>query len=291
MLGPADDALPNTSCCGGAPSGRGSLVPGSQTRSRGVAQGDSGADARARAAAGWGFALHLRAAGRLASTDARLAREPVVIKSVHCLLALDWLAPRFRPSTLIVMRNPLNVLASFRDLEMRDQDRDLGGDARVRERVMEPRGIAPLPPTADPLERAAWQLGLFMTVLTDAAERHAWPVVWHEEVCVDPAVGFERLGKEMGIGWSDAGDEFVRSSDRPGGGSRSDERQASSRIAGVGVSGNKMPIRSTPCSTCSPRGSLLDPRPGLDEVASRAVHPAEHRELVGSLVDCASVQW
>ena len=118
-------------------------------------------------------AFHLRAAGRLASTDARVAHEAVVIKSVHSALALDWLTPRFRPSTVIVLRNPLNVLASYRDLEMRDQDRDLGSDVRVRERVLEPRGIVPLPPTADPLRRAAWQLGLFMTVLSDAAAHHA----------------------------------------------------------------------------------------------------------------------
>jgi hypothetical protein len=215
-----------------------------------------------------GIALHLRAARRLASSDARLVSGPVVIKSVHCLLALDWLADRLRPSILIVMRNPLNVLASLRDLDMRDQDRDLSSDPRVRERVLERRGIAPPPPTADALERAAWQLGLFMTILTDAAERHAWPVVWHEDVCVDPRVSFERLGKEMGIGWSQAGDEFVRSSDRPGRGFslRREASQQPDRWRRSLSQQDADSIRAV-FGLFPATGSFFGPRPGVDGVA------------------------
>ena len=285
--------LPNTNCYGGTPSGRGSLVPGSQDKvARGLLK-VTPVQTRERALhPDGGIALHLRAAGRLASSDAQLVRGPVVLKSVHCLLALDWLAEHMQPSVLIVMRNPLNVLASLRDLDMRDQDRDLSGDSRVRERVMEPRGIAPPPPTADALERAAWQLGLFMTVLTDAAERHVWPVVWHEDVCVDLRVSFERLGKEMGVGWSHAGDEFVRSSDRPGRGF-SLRREASQQPDSLASESqvNKMPTRSTPCSTCSPRRISFGPRPGLDGIGLRpqAIHHAQHGHLVGPLLHAAEV--
>jgi hypothetical protein len=47
----------------------------------------------------------------------------VIVKSVRSELAMDWLVARFRPRILLVERNPLNVLASWIELDyVRDQE-------------------------------------------------------------------------------------------------------------------------------------------------------------------------
>ena len=140
--------------------------------------------------------------------------QPVLIKSVHASLAAEWVARRWRPRVVVVLRNPLNVVASHVAL---------GWGASGLDYPFLHRGLARMPwvpavhPADAPLSRLAWQIGLFVAALETAAQRNpGWIVVSHEELCRDPSGGFQRLCASLGLPWSEEAAEFLAASDRPG---------------------------------------------------------------------------
>lgn len=141
----------------------------------------------------------------------------IVAKTVHAVLCLDWIEAHWDVATIVVTRHPLNVLASWLDLDLADRDRDLDRSERVRARYTDRWGVAV--PTGPPggLERASWQLGVFLGALEGSGGRRR-TVVSHEDVCRDPVPRFRSLSERVGMGWTDLATEFVERSNVPGAG-------------------------------------------------------------------------
>ena len=139
-----------------------------------------------------------------------------IVKSVHAPLALPWIRRRFDLDLVVVERHPLNVLASMFDLDMPDRDRRLDGSLRVIHDYAERWGVTPPGAAASPLQRAAWQAGLLQSAL--AEERGVARTVSHEALCTDPVASFRSIFEGLSLAWSDDVEEHLRSSDRPGGG-------------------------------------------------------------------------
>jgi hypothetical protein len=161
------------------------------------------------------------ASGRLRLV-ARLAvprvHEPgardVVVKSVQCALALDWIADRFRPRVLVVERNPLNVLASWAELDYARSERERAVMEAYARRTWD---LDPPPPAAPHLEVQAFAFGVQTSALREAASRHSdWLTTSHEHLCVDSPARFAALAAELGLAWGDAAERFLRDSDREG---------------------------------------------------------------------------
>ncbi len=142
----------------------------------------------------------------------------VVVKTVHAPLALEWLVDRFPlVRVVVVVRHPANVLCSWRELRLPDQDRALDQHPAVQRDYLTPWNVRP--PTADPVARAAWHVCLLTAALLDAAERHSeWVVVLHEDLCAAPIPRFGALAQELGLPWRNDAERFLRESDRPGDG-------------------------------------------------------------------------
>ncbi|HVW34191.1 MAG TPA: sulfotransferase [Acidimicrobiia bacterium] len=161
----------------------------------------------------------LAAVRRLASPRSLPAGGPqAVVKSVHGTLALPWLAERFSPKMVIVLRHPLNVVASYLELGW--------ADAGLHTRMDELTGrfgitVPELPAGASLVSRVAWQTGLFASVFTALGDRHpGWRIVTHEELCRNPHDGFRRLFAGLGLTWTQAASDFLDQSNRPGTGIR-----------------------------------------------------------------------
>lgn len=138
----------------------------------------------------------------------------VIVKSVRSELAVEWLVERFRPRVLLVERNPLNVLASWIELEY---VRDPKEAAAVAVHAQERWNIAP--PGADEprLVHQAFEYGVLACALRDSAARHDdWTIVHHEQLCTDPVAEFRALARAMDLSWNDAATEFLADSDRDG---------------------------------------------------------------------------
>jgi len=165
--------------------------------------------------------LRLRAAGFLGSRPYRGGEEKplVIVKSAHAALSVEWIAQEMDPTVIVVARQPLNTLASWIELGIRECTIELETYPRVRERLLIPHAIQPPAPSAPPLTRAAWNLGLLARCLQTSAERHPeWHIVSHESLVEDPLSGFRGLCDVLGLGWTRSLEDFLEQSDRPGSG-------------------------------------------------------------------------
>ena len=203
---------------GRAPSG-----PGARLAQRAYLSVET--SARQKARAGQGVAPALRIAQRFARPPEALPNAcHVLVKSVQCARSLDWIHQRFEPRIVILLRNPLNALASWRDLGFvgsPQENADFADEAQQR------WGVSP--PTADapPLAHQAFTFGVLSESLLSAADQHPeWIVVRHEVLCGDAPNRFRELALQLGLTWTEQAETFVRESDREGQG------YATRRVAG-----------------------------------------------------------
>ena len=136
--------------------------------------------------------------------------EHQLVKSVYAFMASEWIAWRYRPRMVLMWRNPLNMLAGFAKL---------GGQVGVRPQVaslLVSSDAWPMPEKGA-VEQAAWTLCARINALLEPAQRHPeWLVVNHEELCLDPGNAHRAVIERIGLEWSDAVEEYLAASDRPG---------------------------------------------------------------------------
>jgi hypothetical protein len=145
----------------------------------------------------------------------RLQGEIVVVKSVHAALALEWVASRLGPRTVVVLRHPLNTIASW--LEFGWGGCYLDTHPEVRARFAGPWGFPDLPEDRSLVTAVTWEVALFTSVLHAAVEDHPGRLaVSHESLCADPTGGFQQIYSDLGLPWTDEAERFVRESNRPG---------------------------------------------------------------------------
>ena len=163
---------------------------------------------------------HLRNAMLLASLPDRTSAKAGVVpvaKSVHSAFCLPWLAARWDPRVVVVLRDPRNVIASWLELDIGDRDRRLDDNPLIRSSVIEPLGLPASPSSEDPIRRIAWTLGLLNSaVLAVAAAHPDWVLTNHEALCVDPHAAFRALVEEAGLTWTEACDRYLDNANAEG---------------------------------------------------------------------------
>jgi hypothetical protein len=139
----------------------------------------------------------------------------VLAKSVNAPLALEWLAARFRPRIVVVLRHPLNVIASW--MELGWGGCNLHTNPRVLRRLAPRWGLPQLGPNPSKVERLAWQVGLFHCAIRNGADRHEdWLVASHEDLCIAPEGGFRALYNRLGLEWTARVGHVLYQTNRPG---------------------------------------------------------------------------
>ena len=155
---------------------------------------------------------------RVADPDAR----HVVVKSVRSELAVEWIVERFRPRVLVVERHPLNVLASWIELDFVRDGREA---ASVADYARHRFGVEPPLPDDPQLVQQAYYFGVLASGLHAAVEHHPeWITMSHEELCVDSHARFEALATGLGLEWSDDARKFLDDSNEEGAGYRTSRR-------------------------------------------------------------------
>jgi hypothetical protein len=160
--------------------------------------------------------LRLKVAGALGVPRARPSwATRTVVKSVFAPLAIEWIDELWSPHVVIVLRHPLNVISSWSELGY--PPCGLDQHPTVMDRYLRHWGVAPCRPSASPLERIAWEVGVLMCALEGAADSHPeWTVAVHEDLCSDPVARFRRLSERIGLDWTESAEGFLRQSNRPG---------------------------------------------------------------------------
>jgi hypothetical protein len=143
--------------------------------------------------------------------------ERVAIKTIYASLSLDWLVDRYDPRVVVLQRNPLNVVSSWRELQI--PGFDLISRPAILERYRDRFEGDPLDPQASELTKIAWQVGLLTTAIGDCLARHPeWLLVNHEDLCVDPVVRIREVCENVGMTWSPEVERFLDDANRPGAG-------------------------------------------------------------------------
>jgi len=144
-----------------------------------------------------------------------------IVKSVHSVFCLDWLIGEQRPDkTLIVMRDPRAILASWKRLSLLDGVRagldvkswffDKGVEVRD-----EFEGVSPQ------YAESVKQLSAMFFALTEALEkRENVKVVWHEDLCASSMERFADVYEGLGLDWSENAETAIRKNNRDGKGFR-----------------------------------------------------------------------
>jgi hypothetical protein len=159
----------------------------------------------------------LRMAAALAVPERPPAGDRLVVKSVHAQLSLEWLAARFPIRIAIVLRDPLNVLSSWKQMGWLDQGAETPAELDPETaRRLEAR--YPVDSWGEgTVEQAAHLIGLLHSALVDAASRHAdWVVLSHEALCTEPHERFKEAAESLGLRWDATVDALLDALDRPG---------------------------------------------------------------------------
>jgi Sulfotransferase family len=141
--------------------------------------------------------------------------ESIVVKTIYATFSLEWLVARYQPKVIAMQRNPLNVVSSWRELQI--PLFDLATRPIIRSRYIEPLGIEPPRADASEVARIAWHVGLLTHVIAQAVDRHPeWCFVTHEDLCDDPANTIRSVCEQIGLTWTDDVERFLSENNRAG---------------------------------------------------------------------------
>jgi hypothetical protein len=137
------------------------------------------------------------------------------VKSIYGVLAGEWLAGNYSPEIVVIQRNPLNVVTSWLELDM--PLFDIWNRADILDLVIRPNGLPERPLRDDPLEQAAWTVGVLTEGLGAAVRRNpGWRLLTHEALAQAPEARFKALFGDLGLEWTEATRTFLERSNRPG---------------------------------------------------------------------------
>lgn len=141
--------------------------------------------------------------------------ERTAVKTIYAAFCLDWLVEEYNPRVVVLQRHPLNVVSSWRELQI--PGFDLTSRPSLLARYRDRFDGDPLPADASELARIAWQVGLLSTAIGDSLDRHpGWLLVNHEELCADPISRIRGVCDGIGMPWSSDVERFLNESNRPG---------------------------------------------------------------------------
>jgi hypothetical protein len=149
--------------------------------------------------------------------------EPLVVKTVYALFALEWLVDRFPVDTVVVVRrDPLAVASSMIRLatvtDRFDRLRRAYEHPEIRRRFVEPLRLPALPEHMSFVDACAWWACFADIVLDETARGHPWTVVHHEDLLKEPRRALEQLVRQVGGTEVTSLERFVVETGREGAG-------------------------------------------------------------------------
>jgi hypothetical protein len=169
------------------------------------------------------LALRLRAADLLALPERPQGNTAnLVVKSTYAALSLEWISYRFPVEIVVLFRDPLSIVSSWKEMGWlgRPGDDALDTlDVGVKQRLEEKWGVAVPSTNGSVVARGAWMICVLTCELLDAARRNRhWHVVTHENLYERPHQGFRELAEACSLPWTPAVDRIVDDMNRPGSG-------------------------------------------------------------------------
>jgi len=145
-------------------------------------------------------------------TDKRL-----IIKSVHCILALEWLCHNFDIDIVVIVRRPANIIASCLELKLPDSMRNIFSQRQLIEdyfKHIDPDRLT----TQSIIQAMAVQIGAFYYILEQQQKNYDWIIVKHEDMCTDTQIMCKTVFDKLGLSWNKGVEKHIARHDDQGSG-------------------------------------------------------------------------
>ena len=138
-----------------------------------------------------------------------------LVKSVHSVLALPWIARKFDVSVVIVRRHPFATAASYLRMGLPDADRNLFSQQEFVDDCLDPSVQDAALAAIHPLQRIGYQLAAMEWVF-ESYNDSGYVVVQHEALCQNPLEEFARVFRSLDLRWTPAVERAIGNSNREG---------------------------------------------------------------------------
>jgi hypothetical protein len=152
-------------------------------------------------------------------------RRRALVKSVHAALCGEWLLERFRPLTVVVRRDPVEVVASGRSMgDRRDGSSDRLEYAGRPERILAPGALRHLrrrygDPPRSARDALTWLAGSLIRELDELAARRPEVIVLDfDGACRDPPGALGELAGKLGLHFGEGCRRMLAALERDGSG-------------------------------------------------------------------------
>jgi len=135
----------------------------------------------------------------------------VVVKDVAALMAAEWLAERFDPQILFIVRHPCAVILSelWQGTPAERSLTTILTNELLVEDHLRPY-ISGLREAEGEIAQLAAVWAVRHRVIADGLQTHPeWQVVYYEALCADPVRRFKQLFESLDLRWSEAMERYV----------------------------------------------------------------------------------
>lgn len=140
-----------------------------------------------------------------------------LVKSVHSVLALRWIARNFAVPTVVVRRDPFAVVASYLRMKLPDADRNVFSQTSFVEDFLDTEMAETVTRAVDPLQRIGYQLAAIDRFLDSYVRGNPDCItVEHEALCRDPVAEFRAVFDRLGLPWAAEIERAIETSNRAG---------------------------------------------------------------------------
>lgn len=141
-----------------------------------------------------------------------------LVKSVHCILSMEYLISRLSIRSVVIIRHPASVVSSCLQMQNPDLDRKIYQNTRLMKTLFG----EDLPDTSALTTAEAWagyQVAIFYKVIARLIERHPnIPLIIYEDFCVDTVTKAQDLFDSLQLPFTAEVEAFIHKNNIPGDG-------------------------------------------------------------------------
>ena len=159
---------------------------------------------------------HLDFLSALGDEIAKVNGSQIFIKEVHACLAVAYIWEHLRPHTIVLLRHPCAMAASWRRLDFKAGPRlDVLLDQKEVVEIFLAPHLDHIRSSADPFFQIGAFWGAAYHCLHQISSRHPeWQWVTHERLCAEMEPAFIDLLSHFGYEWQAAGSRYLHEHDR-----------------------------------------------------------------------------
>ncbi len=157
----------------------------------------------------------------------------IIVKDVASLMSIEWVADRYDPEMMIIVRHPCATILSEIDKETPIQHslEVLLNQQNLFEDHLEPYRTH-IENARTPLEILATIWATRYRVVVNALAKHPdWPILYYEDLCHDPLSEFRKLYDHFDLPWTDRVAKYVQ---------KTSTTEVPGRYSGVRVSAKQL---------------------------------------------------